>query len=146
MYVAVADVRLGKPDKPGKLNLDPAQGGGLMAFRVDTGQRAWAAPPPECKERRPCSPAQSAAVTAIRGAVFSGSLDGHIRAYDAKTGAILWDFDTVRDFDTVDLVAARGGSIDVAGPVVAGGMVFIESGYPQYGGAPGNVLLAFEPE
>jgi polyvinyl alcohol dehydrogenase (cytochrome) len=106
----------------------------------------WSAPPPGCKERRPCSPAQSAAVTAIPGVVFSGSLDGHIRAYDAKTGSIVWDFDTVRDFDTVNRVPAHGGSLDVAGPVVAGGMVFVESGDPQYGGAPGNVLLAFEPQ
>jgi polyvinyl alcohol dehydrogenase (cytochrome) len=146
MYVAVADVRLAKSDAPGKLNLDSTKGGGLMAYRVDNGQRVWTAPPPGCKERRPCSPAQSAAVTAIPGAVFSGSLDGHIRAYNAKTGAIIWDFDTERDFDTVDHAPAHGGSIDVAGPVVAGGMVFVESGYPQYGGAPGNVLLAFEPE
>ena len=146
IYVAVADVRLGKPDTPGKLNLDPTKGGGLMAFRVDNGKRVWAASPPDCKERRPCSPAQSAAVTAIPGAVFSGSLDGHVRAYDAKTGSIIWDFDTVREFNTIDRVAAHGGSIDAAGPVVAGGMVFVESGYPQYGGAPGNVLLAFEPQ
>jgi polyvinyl alcohol dehydrogenase (cytochrome) len=146
IYVAISDVRFGKSAAPGKMNLDPAKGGGLIAFRVDNGQRAWTAPPPGCKERRPCSPAQSAAVTAIPGVVFSGSLDGHIRAYDAKTGSIVWDFDTVRDFDTADRVPAHGGSLDAAGPVVAGGMLFVESGYPQYGGAPGNVLLAFEPE
>jgi len=33
----------------------------------------------------------------------------------------------------------------VAGPVIAGGMVFAISGYDQAGAAPGNVLLAFSP-
>jgi hypothetical protein len=39
--------------------------------------------------------------------------------------------------------AARGGSIDATGVAVAGGIVFVSSGYPQWGGMPGNVLLAF---
>jgi polyvinyl alcohol dehydrogenase (cytochrome) len=82
-------------------------------------------------------------VTAIPGVVFSGSLDGHLRAYDTKTGSIVWDFDTVRDFETVDRVPGKGGSLDVGGPVVAGGTLFVSSGYSQYGGIPGNVLLAF---
>ena len=30
--------------------------------------------------------------------------------------------------------------------LVAGGMVFINSGYPRNGGLPGNVLLAFSVE
>jgi hypothetical protein len=34
-------------------------------------------------------------------------------------------------------------SIDCPGPVVAGGMLFVESGYGSYAGMPGNVLLAF---
>jgi polyvinyl alcohol dehydrogenase (cytochrome) len=43
----------------------------------------------------------------------------------------------------VNGVSGRGGAIDVAGPVVAGGMLFSISGYPARGGLPGNVLLAF---
>jgi len=38
---------------------------------------------------------------------------------------------------------ARGGSIDVAGPAIVNGMLFVNSGYGQWGGMPGNVLLAF---
>ena len=82
-------------------------------------------------------------MTAIPGAAFSGSVDGHIRAYSATDGSILWDFDTVREYDTVNGVAGRGGSLDGPGPVVAGGMMYINSGYPTNGGMPGNVLLAF---
>ena len=40
----------------------------------------------------------------------------------------------------------HGGAIDVAGPVVAGGMLFSVSGYPARGGMGGNVLLAFGVE
>ena len=78
--------------------------------------------------------------------VFSGSLDGHIRAYSSSDGKVLWDLDTERSFETVNGIAATGGSLDVAGPVVAEGMVFVVSGYPTYGGRPGNVLLAFVVE
>ena len=39
--------------------------------------------------------------------------------------------------------AAKGGSLDGAGPIVVDGMVYVNSGYPRFGGMPGNVLLAF---
>jgi polyvinyl alcohol dehydrogenase (cytochrome) len=143
VYVAVSDLRFDKSTRPGKLVLDPTQGGGIAAYRVTDGNEEWKTPSPGCGSRRPCSPAQSAAVTAIPGVVFSGSLDGHIRAYDAASGNIVWDFDTERDFTSVNGVPARGGSLDVGGPVIAGGMVYVSSGYPQYGGMNGNVLLAF---
>jgi polyvinyl alcohol dehydrogenase (cytochrome) len=38
---------------------------------------------------------------------------------------------------------ARGGSLDAAGAVIVGGMLYVNSGYGQWGGMPGNVLLAF---
>jgi polyvinyl alcohol dehydrogenase (cytochrome) len=70
-------------------------------------------------------------------------VDGHLRAYATATGEILWDVDTVREYQTVNGQAAHGGSIDGPGPVVAGGMLYVNSGYGQFGGMPGNVLLAF---
>jgi polyvinyl alcohol dehydrogenase (cytochrome) len=73
-------------------------------------------------------------------------MDGHLRAHAAEDGRILWDFDTMREFQTVNGVKAKGGSIDGPGAVVAGGMVFISSGYPRNGGVPGNVLLAFSAQ
>ncbi len=142
-FVPISDVALHVDKGTGRLTLDAKTGGGLAAFSVSSGKLAWKAPPAECGDRPLCSPAQSAAITAVRGAVFSGSLDGHIRAYSSASGAVIWDYDTERSFDTVNHVPAAGGSLDVSGPVVAGGMVFISSGYPQYGGKPGNVLLAF---
>jgi polyvinyl alcohol dehydrogenase (cytochrome) len=78
--------------------------------------------------------------------VFSGSIDGHLRAYATQDGKIIWDFDTARSFDAVNGVAAKGGSLDVGGPVIAGGMVVVVSGYPGFGAMPGNALLAFGRE
>jgi polyvinyl alcohol dehydrogenase (cytochrome) len=126
---------------------DPKSGGGLFALDVATGKQVWAALPPAggCTTPR-CSPAQSAAVTAIPGVVFSGADDGHLRAYSTKDGSILWDYDTLRGFDTTNSLPARGGSIDGGGPAVAGGMVFVTSGYGSLYGIAGSVLLAFGPE
>jgi polyvinyl alcohol dehydrogenase (cytochrome) len=75
--------------------------------------------------------------------VFSGGLDGHLRAYASDTGKIVWDVDTVQKYETVNGVAASGGSLDGPGPVVIGGMLYVNSGYAFVGGMPGNVLLAF---
>ncbi len=131
----------------GNASYEPAAGGGLTALRLTDGTQAWFAPPAPCNPPRPgCSPAQEAAVTMIPGVVFSGSIDGHMRAFDAEDGKVLWDFDTVKDYATVNGVPAKGGSLDGAGPVISGGMIFINSGYPRNGGMPGNVLLAFGPE
>ena len=146
-YVALSDVGFQVALIPGtndrQYELDPKQGGGIFAFRIDNGERLWQTPPPGCGNRRPCSPAQSAAVTAIQGAVFSGALDGHLRAYSTTNGKIIWDYDTDREFKTVNGVKGHGGALDVGGPIVAGGMLFASSGSAQRNGLPGNVLLAF---
>ncbi len=148
MYVALSDLSMtGVADKSTpqgyRLELDGNKGGGLFALRLTNGEKAWAAKPVSCGERKQCSPAQSAAVTAIPGVVFSGSEDGHLRAYSAAAGEIIWDVDTARDYETINGQKARGGSLDIAGPVIAGGMLYVGSGYGQWGGMPGNVLLAF---
>jgi polyvinyl alcohol dehydrogenase (cytochrome) len=119
--------------------------GGLSAIDLTNGRIVWEAAPSRdsCSNRIGCNSAQPAAVSVIPGVVFSGSVDGHLRAYDADNGAVLWDFDTVRQFDTVNGVPAYGGSMNGPGPAVAGGMVFITPGYASFGLMPGNVLLAF---
>ncbi len=82
----------------------------------------------------------------IPGVVFSGSIDGHLRAFSAENANVLWDFDTAKEYSAVDGVPARGGSLDGTGPVIAGGMLFVNSGCPRTGGMAGNVLLAFAPD
>lgn len=128
------------------VDYDPKAGGGLFALDPKTGSRVWTTPHPGCGERARCSPAQSAAVTAIPGAVFSGGLDGVLRAYSTADGKIIWEYDTIREFQTANGVKANGGTIDGAGAVVAGGMVYATSGYAVFGGRAGNVLLAFGVE
>ena len=140
IYVALSDIAF--PTSSRK-ELDPKPGGGMFALSLEKGERIWHTPPPGCGDRKRCSPAQSAAVSAIPGAAFSGSVDGHLRAYSTKDGSILWDFDTVGPYKTVNSVEASGGSLDGAGPAIGGGMLFVNSGYPVFGGMPGNVLLAF---
>ncbi len=143
VYVALSDiVRMTIPNSLGT-NADPNKGGGMFAFRLDTGERMWSAPPPSCGTRPRCSPAQSAAVTAIPGVVFSGSVDGHLRAYSTANGSVIWDFDAVNTYKTVNEVTARGGSFDGPGPAIADGLMVVSSGYARAGGMPGNVLLAF---
>lgn len=150
VYAAVSDVSgvMNTAGPVGGATFDPAKGGGLTALHLEDGSKAWYAPSPPCDPPRPgCSPGQSAALTLIAGIVFSASLDGHIRAFSTQDGEMLWDFDTAQTYSTtVNGIPAKGGSIDGAGPVIAGGMVFVNSGYPFGGGMPGNALLAFGPE
>ncbi len=158
VYAAVSDTKIDvvQPGTPGaqvspfdpRVNwlLDSKQGGGLHALRLDTGAEVWQRPHPGCHEVPGCGPAQSAAVTVIPGVVFSGGLDGHIRAYSADDGRIVWDADTNLEYQTVNGVPGHGGSIDGPGPVVAGGMLYLGSGSGLWGGMPGNVLLAYSVE
>ncbi len=120
--------------------------GGLHAVTLATGERAWFTPPqpPKCgRQVRGCNGAQSAAITVIPGVVFSGSMDGAIRAFAARDGSIVWESDTNREFETVNHVKAHGGSMNGPAPVVVGGIVYVNSGYGAFGSRPGNVLLAF---
>ena len=154
-YAAVSDIKLTSvpPETPGAQPslfspkiawlVDSKIGGGLHALKVETGEEAWHTPHPGCNDVPGCGPAQSAAVTAIPGVVFSGGVDGHMRAYSAQDGRIFWDVDTKGEHRTVNGVPARGGSINGPGPVVVGGMLYVSSGYGLWGGAPGNVLLAY---
>jgi len=118
-------------------------GGGVAALRLTDGQRLWFSP-----LNRDSTPRadHSAAATGWPGVVMVGGNDGRLFAISSKDGAPLWSFETARPFDTVNRAPARGGSIGAPGATVAGGMVFVGSGYAVTSGDPGNVLLAFAPE
>jgi polyvinyl alcohol dehydrogenase (cytochrome) len=126
-----------------------AETGGIHAIDIDTGQRIWYTPPQPllCAPPGPrCSATQAAAVTAVPGAVFSGSADGGLRAYAADDGEVIWMFDANRTFETINGVQGQGASFDGPGPVVADGMLYVLSGDAGFVGRPGNVLLAFSVE
>jgi polyvinyl alcohol dehydrogenase (cytochrome) len=124
--------------------------GGLHALRLDTGAPVWEARPPraDCKDPKNCVQAQSAAITLIPGAaVFSGTTNGIMRAYDPKDGRVIWTYEANQTYTTVNGVPAKGGSFNGPGPVVVGGMMFMNAGYNYLGfGTGGNVLLAFAPQ
>ena len=126
----------------------PGEAGWVAAVRITDGSIVWNAPPFQdtCGTRAGCHTAQPGAVTAIPGVIFSGSLDGHIRAHDTETGRVIWDVDTVREYDTVNGVPARGGSLNGPGATIAGGTLYVSSGYSTLNFMPGNVLLAFSVE
>jgi polyvinyl alcohol dehydrogenase (cytochrome) len=126
---------------------NPDSSGGMAAIGLNDGHAIWSAANPPCEGRQACKPSHPAAVTAISGVVFSGTMDGRLRAYGAQDGKVLWEYDTAREFPTVNGVKANGGSMSNAGPTVVGGMLFVNSGYSHHGGIiPGNALLAFSPE
>jgi polyvinyl alcohol dehydrogenase (cytochrome) len=137
LYVAIAD-----PDKrPGHIPL------GVFALKISTGQILWHAPGaavPSCSwGANGCTGAQRTAVTVMPGVVFAGSANGHMRAYDANDGSVLWDFDTGQSFHAVNGVEARGGSIEGSATALAGSALYVMSGYASYGGGIGNALIAF---
>lgn len=137
-YFPVSDMMLGQE-----------LAGGLHALRLDTGAALWEARPPrqDCKDPRNCVQAQSAAISLIPGAVFSGTTTGIMRAYDPKDGRVIWTYDANQPYTAVNGVPAKGGSFNGPGPVIVGGMLFMNAGYNYLGfGTGGNVLLAFAPQ
>jgi polyvinyl alcohol dehydrogenase (cytochrome) len=111
--------------------------GSLTALDMTTGVARWhtASPEPACSwGEHNCSHAQAQAVTVMPGSAFSGSMDGHLRAYSTIDGKVLWDFDTAKDFLTKNGIKASGGPLDHGGATIVNGMVYVNSG---------NALLAF---
>lgn len=134
VYVPVADVS-GAARKPG-----------LTALKIATGEKLWhvPAPPANCSwGTTRCNNSQSAAASVIPGVVFSGTADGHLRAYSTKDGLIVWDFDTAKPVETINAGVTKGGALDGGGPVIVNGVVYTNSGYGRLIGQPGNLLLAF---
>jgi len=115
---------------------------GLTALRPASGERVWVFTPPAPAGGR--GGLLGAAPTAIPGVVFEGASNGMLYAVSAADGKQLWEFNTAQEFETVNKVTAHGGAITSTGAVIAGGMVFVGSGYAISNGASGgNVLLAF---
>jgi polyvinyl alcohol dehydrogenase (cytochrome) len=141
LFVPVSDVDAGKLSGAG------AARAGLYAYDIATGRLVWSHLRKGRCADRVCSPGLSAAIIAGPDLVFAGSLDGKIEAYDAKSGAVLWSYDSWRDYPkTVNGVAAHGGAFDAHGPLLAGDQLMISSGYNSFGEKGGNAFLVFELE
>ena len=117
--------------------------GGIAAVQLRDGQKKWFTPL-QPGPGAPARPGQEGAMSAIPGAVISGGWDGVLRILSSDDGRVIWDYNTIRDFQTTNGVAAKGGSMGAPGPVIAGGQLFVPSGYVGVRqGTPGNVLLVF---
>ena len=139
LYVPISDFD-GGPRWPG----EPFPG--IYRIDVASGETVWFHRhlAEVCAGKEFCQPGISAPPTALDDGVVAGAMDGVLRAYDRASGDLIWSLDTVRDFAAVGDAVGRGGSFGgAAGPVFAGGMMFVNSGYGIYGHLPGNVLLAF---
>ena len=138
VYVPMSDFD-GGPRWPGKAYP------GMYALALETGETLWFNRAENvCGDKQDCQPGLSAAATAIPGGVIAGAMDGHLRVYDRNTGNVLWDIDTVVEYDALDGGKANGGAFGGgAGPILVDGMLYISSGYGLYNHMPGNVLLAF---
>ncbi len=139
VYAANADNLLGLNYDSLNIKITP----GIYAIDIISGQVKWSAPTPKIAGAPSYLRANSAAPVVIPGIVFAGSNDGHLRAYDTSDGHIIWDYNTDKEFETVNGLPGKGGSVDVASPVIADGMIYLNSGYSQFGEKAGNVLLGF---
>ena len=139
VYAANADNSLAIDKRDSSRKASP----GLYALDLFTGKVIWETPAPGCGDKKDCLPFNSAAPVVVPGIVFAGSLDGHIRGYSIKDGKILWDFDTAKEYGTINGIKAKGGSLDGPAPVIVDGILFVNSGYGMFGQMPGNVLMAF---
>jgi polyvinyl alcohol dehydrogenase (cytochrome) len=117
-------------------------GGGMAAMQLLTGERIWLKQFDTGGRRV----SNAAAATAIPGVVFVGGTDGILHALATKDGQEIWSYNTAHEYETVNKIPGKGGSIGSAGPTIAGGMLFVNSGYGVIGGTPGNVILAFGVE
>ncbi|ONI76862.1 hypothetical protein ALI144C_32490 [Actinosynnema sp. ALI-1.44] len=130
-----------------------AEPGTLFAVHPENGKVLWQTPNPAngcdwggaSKHKDLCAPAHAPAVTTTPGVVWEGSNDGKMRAYSAREGKVLWEYDTVRDFQGVNGLTGHGSAVSGSGgAVVSNGMLYVQSGYfPFYPSEHGNVLLAF---
>jgi polyvinyl alcohol dehydrogenase (cytochrome) len=146
IYVPISDMVY--PEDVTRYKFESPPRPGIFAVDAATGTEIWARPADDvCPAGNPfCDPGISAAVTAIPDAVIAGHMDGWLRIYAAVDGAVLWEYDTLKDQFTVSGETARGGSMSGGGPAVADGMLYVNSGYGIYFHMPGNMLLAFGPK
>lgn len=145
LYVPIADMAnaMDNSQKAREQDAGPPRPG-LYALDPVTGKFEWQTPADNvCGDRPFCDPGILASIAAIPGAVFAGHMDGRIRAYDAATGKVLWQFDTAQELTALGGATAHGGSIGGGGPVIHDGMVYVNSGYGLYFHMPGNALIAF---
>ncbi|NEX61950.1 outer membrane protein assembly factor BamB family protein [Noviherbaspirillum galbum] len=158
IYVGVSDLNVQKqtifdrPGKPAKQVVSKNGRPGVYALDLRDGSVAWEAHPTRDHEGKPVPAIFSAALSVTNDVLFAGALNGMLYAFNTKDGTMLWSSDA--STSPARLAPARpgvqGGTIDGAGPIVAGNDLFVNSGYSTFGGAnrfhagPGNALIVYK--
>lgn len=138
VFVPISDIGVGRMTGPGESRA------GVYALDMATGEIRWShARTPRCPQRE-CDAGVSAAITATADLVFAAGLDGQIEALDSATGELLWTYDSLQAYESVNGVPARGGAIDAHGPLLADDLLVISSGYGSFQQQGGNALLVFK--
>ncbi len=116
--------------------LDVVDGGnpGIYALDLETGAIAWEAHPKRTVDGVEIDSIVSAAVNLSNDLVFTGSLDGMVRAFHKDTGEVLWSFDSTQVVVSPGGQPGHGGTIDSTGPVAVQDQLFVNSGYSTFGG------------
>jgi len=145
IYVPISDMFY--PEDITKYKFETPARPGMFALDASNGEILWSNITEDtCAGLEYCNPGISQAVTAVPGAVIAGHMDGRLRVYSGQDGSVLWELNTLQEFETVSGEIARGGSFGGGGPVVHDGMIYVNSGYGLYFHMPGNVLLAIGPK
>ncbi|MCO4830124.1 MAG: PQQ-dependent dehydrogenase, methanol/ethanol family [Gammaproteobacteria bacterium] len=99
----------------------------VYAVDARTGETRWSYDPKVPGEwaRWACCDVVNRGVAVYEGRVYVGSLDGHLIALDAGTGAEIWKIDTLVDRDKPYTITGA--------PRVANGKVYIGNGGAEYG-------------
>jgi polyvinyl alcohol dehydrogenase (cytochrome) len=141
LFIPISDV------EDGRLLSEPRRPG-LYALDLRTGEFLWKSPLKDtCGAKPNCRTGYSAAITATSGLVLAGSVDGVLRIHDARSGVVLRQIETDKEFQTVSGEVGHGGGMSGgAAPVPYKNQLFLNSGYGYAGFMPGNVLLAFDLE
>jgi polyvinyl alcohol dehydrogenase (cytochrome) len=146
LYVGVSDLNVDKhlvyqrPRPPTKQVLSKNAKPGVYALNLSDGSVEWEIHPTHEFEGKDIPSIFSAALSVTNDVVFAGALNGMLYGLNAKDGTILWSFDTLSLQDETDAQGykVRGGTIDGAGPIVAGDDLLVNSGYNTFGGTEHN--------
>ena len=110
------------------------QWGHVKAYDPATGREVWS--------WRAQHPMLASLLTTAGGLVFAGEPNGRFNAFDARTGSLLWSFNTGAGIHSNPVTYAVNGKQYIAVPVGWGG--WVEGYAPEMYGAPrGTSLMVF---
>jgi polyvinyl alcohol dehydrogenase (cytochrome) len=88
--------------------------------------------------------AYSGPISSTDNLIIASSLSGYLFAHHPLTGEIVWEYNTAREYGSINGTETRGGSIDATGPVLTGDYMIVNSGYATFSQMPGNAVLVFK--